>query len=67
MKVIRSRTTGKITLICPNSLCFGVFTEAGEQVGLARVVMDYATFAWICDVFIAPAHRGRGLSKWLEC
>ena len=36
-----------------------------EQVGLARVVTDYATFAWVCDVFIAEAHRDRGLGKWL--
>ncbi len=50
-----------------NSLCFGVYAGA-EQVGLARVVTDYATFAWVCDVFIAEPHRGRGLGKWLiEC
>ncbi len=49
------------------SLCFGVYRGA-EQVGLARVVTDYATFGWVCDVFIAEAHRGRGLGKWLiEC
>jgi RimJ/RimL family protein N-acetyltransferase/GNAT superfamily N-acetyltransferase len=47
-----------------NSLCFGVYRDT-EQAGLARVVTDYATFAWLCDVFIAEAHRGRGLSKWL--
>ncbi len=50
-----------------HSLCFGVYTGA-EQVGLAHVVTDYATFAWVCDVFIAEAHRGHGLGKWLiEC
>jgi RimJ/RimL family protein N-acetyltransferase len=47
-----------------NSLCFGVYSDT-EQVGLARVVTDYATFAWVCDVFIAEAHRGHGLGKWL--
>ena len=47
-----------------NSLCFGVYFDT-EQVGLARVVTDYATFAWVCDVFIAEAHRGHGLGKWL--
>ena len=47
-----------------NSLNFGVFREA-EQVGFARVVTDYATFAWLADVFILEQHRGRGLSKWL--
>ena len=38
------------------------------QVGLARVVSDKATFAWLCDVYILPEHRGHGLGKWLvEC
>ena len=36
--------------------------------GFARIVTDYATFAWLCDVFILESHRGRGLGKWLvEC
>jgi GNAT superfamily N-acetyltransferase len=47
-----------------HSLCFGVYA-GGEQAGFARVVTDYATFAWLCDVFILEAYRGRGLSKWL--
>jgi hypothetical protein len=46
-----------------NSLCFGAYTEAGEQVGLARVISDYATFAWLADVYMLDAHRG--LSKAL--
>ncbi|MCU1431675.1 MAG: GCN5-related N-acetyltransferase [Actinotalea sp.] len=37
----------------------------GEQVGFARVVTDGATFAWLCDVFVDEAHRGRGLGRWL--
>jgi GNAT superfamily N-acetyltransferase len=36
-----------------------------DQVGFARVVTDGVTFAWICDVFIDAAHRGRGLGSWL--
>jgi uncharacterized damage-inducible protein DinB/GNAT superfamily N-acetyltransferase len=49
------------------SLCFGLY-EGRRQVGLARVVTDRATFAWLCDVFVVEAYRGRGLSKWLiEC
>jgi len=47
------------------SLCFGVYRETGEQVGFARVITDRATFAWLADVFVLTAHRGRGLSKWL--
>ena len=48
-----------------NSLCLGVYTPAGEQVGLARVITDYATYGWICDVFVLDAHRGHGLGKAL--
>ena len=48
-----------------NSLVFGLYTPDGQQAGFARVVTDYATFAWLCDVFVLPAYRGRGLSKWL--
>ncbi len=47
------------------SLCFGVYDKENGQVGFARVVTDRATFAWLADVFVLPAHRGRGLSKRL--
>lgn len=47
-----------------NSLCFGLYHDM-KQVGLARVVTDYATFAWLCDVFIHPSYRGFGLGNWL--
>jgi GNAT superfamily N-acetyltransferase len=47
-----------------HSLCFGLYHERG-QVGLARVVSDYATFAWLCDVFVLEEHQGQGLGKWL--
>ncbi len=47
-----------------NSLCFGVYSGA-EQVGFARVVTDYATFAYRADVFIDEAFRKEGLGKWL--
>jgi GNAT superfamily N-acetyltransferase len=48
-----------------NSLAFGVYAPGGEQVGFARVVTDYATFAWLADVYVEHAHRGRGLGKRL--
>ncbi|HYP17662.1 MAG TPA: GNAT family N-acetyltransferase [Opitutus sp.] len=48
-----------------HALCLGAYTRDGAQVGLIRVVTDYATFAWLCDVFVLPAHRRRGLSKAL--
>jgi GNAT superfamily N-acetyltransferase len=47
-----------------NSMCFGVYKQ-DKQAGLARVVTDKATFAYICDVFILQDYRGFGLSKWL--
>ena len=47
-----------------NSMAFGVY-HRDRQVGFARIVTDYATFAWVADVFVVPEHRGRGLSKWL--
>lgn len=47
-----------------NSLPFGIFMN-GRQVAFARVISDYTTFAWICDVFVDEEFRGRGLSKWL--
>jgi GNAT superfamily N-acetyltransferase len=47
-----------------HSLCFGVY-QGTKQAGFARVVTDYATFAWLCDVFILENHRGQGLAKWL--
>ena len=45
-----------------NALCFGAY-DGGDQAGFARVVTDYAVFAYIGDVFVLPEHRGRGVSK----
>jgi len=47
-----------------NSLCFGLF-EGSRQIGFARVVTDYATFAYLADVFILEGYRSRGLAKFL--
>ncbi len=47
-----------------NPLNFGLYKQ-NLQIGFARVVTDYATFAWIADVFVLPDYRGRGFSKWL--
>jgi len=47
-----------------NALCFGVYHH-GSQVGFARIISDFATFAYLADVFVLPEHRGRGLSKAL--
>ena len=47
-----------------NSFCFGVLKQS-DQVGFARLVTDYATFAYLADVYILEEHRGICLSKWL--
>jgi len=47
-----------------NSLCFGVYVNE-KQIGFARVISDYATFAYLADVFIIPAYRKRGVAKKL--
>lgn len=46
------------------SVAFGIF-RGREQVGLARVITDRATFGYLADVYVLEAHRGKGLSKWL--
>jgi GNAT superfamily N-acetyltransferase len=51
-----------------NSLCFGIYNQNGPQVGFARVVSDFATVAYVGDVFVLESHRGRGLGRWMmEC
>ena len=51
-----------------HSLCFGIYDSQGTQVGFARVISDFSTVAYLGDVFVLEAHRGRGLSKWMmEC
>jgi GNAT superfamily N-acetyltransferase len=47
-----------------HSICFGLF-HATEQIGFARIVSDWATFAYLADVFVLEEWRGRGLSKFL--
>jgi GNAT superfamily N-acetyltransferase len=50
-----------------NSICFGVYSDR-EQAAFARAVTDRATFAYLADVFVVEAHRGRGLGVWIvEC
>jgi GNAT superfamily N-acetyltransferase len=51
-----------------HSLNFGLYHQEQmrqQQVGLVRVITDYATFAYVCDVYVLEAHRKQGLSKWL--
>jgi len=46
------------------ALCFGLFKD-GAQVGLARVITDRVTFAYLSDVYVLEEHRGVGLAQWM--
>ncbi len=59
----RSKKTIEISIA--NSLCFAVYDSENKQAGFARVVTDYAVFAWLMDVFILPGAQGLGLGKLL--
>ena len=50
-----------------NSICIGIYKNT-KMVGFARIVTDYATMYWLCDVVIDEEFRGKGLGKKLiEC
>lgn len=59
-----------VTKSINGSRCYGIYhlqpgEQAPVQAGFARVITDGATFGYLADVFIDPAHRGKGLGKWL--
>ncbi|NLG83319.1 MAG: GNAT family N-acetyltransferase [Firmicutes bacterium] len=58
------RPKDKIEASIRNSICYGIYHH-GKQVGFGRVVTDYATMYWVCDIFIDKEHRGKGLGKKL--
>ena len=60
----KERTRKHTETAIKNSLCFGVY-RGENQIGFARVVTDFATFAYLGDVYILEDFRGQGLSKWL--
>lgn len=60
----QGRTRETVARSFEHSLVFGVY-DGERQIGLARIVSDYTTYAWLCDVFIQEDYRGRGLGKWL--
>ncbi len=59
------RSREKVEAAARGSLSFGALTDDGELVGYARVITDRATFAWLCDVYVAPEARGRGVGSAL--
>lgn len=60
----QGRSVETVQLALENSFNFGLYKN-DKQIGFARVVTDFATFAWVADLFVLPEHRGQGLSKWL--
>ena len=58
------RSEEKIYRSIENSICFGVYDDK-QQVGFARVVTDFATMYWLCDVYIDEDYRGRGIGRKL--
>lgn len=60
------RTAEQLTLAVQNAVCFGAYlTEDGRQIGLVRVVTDYVSAFYVCDVVVDPAFRGMGVGKAL--
>lgn len=60
----KGRSIETVKTSIDNSLCFGIY-QGSNQVGFARVVTDYAVFAWILDVFVLKGYRELGLGKML--
>lgn len=61
----RGVPAGVVRRSVENSLAFGVYDDGVRQAGFARVITDYATFAYLADVFILAEYQGRGLGTWL--
>lgn len=60
----KGRTQKTMQTCIDHSLCFGVYLHH-QQIGFARIVTDYGQFAYLMDVFIDEAHRGKGYAKQL--
>ena len=59
-----NRTAREIQKSVEQSLCFGAYIDQ-EQIGFARVVTDFSTIAYLCDVFVVKKHQGQGVGKLL--
>ena len=63
----KERTIEQVKKSIEGSVVFGVFHE-DVQVGFARVISDFATMYWLCDVIVDPAYRGQGIGrKLVDC
>jgi GNAT superfamily N-acetyltransferase len=58
------RTREIVERALAHSLCFGLY-DGQRQIGLARMITDYATYAYVDDVYVLAEYRGRGLATWL--
>jgi GNAT superfamily N-acetyltransferase len=61
----KGRTREVIERSFANSFPVGIYAADGQQAAVARIVSDRATFTWLCDVYVDPAHRGHGLGTML--
>jgi GNAT superfamily N-acetyltransferase len=61
----QNRTMEQVIQSIKHSYCLGAYFPAGDLVGFARIVTDWTTFAWICDVFVLKQARGLGIGKQL--
>ena len=64
----RGRSQATVERSLRHSVNIGAYVETAEgaeQVGLLRIVTDRVTFAWVCDVYVDPAHRGEGIGRLL--
>ncbi len=61
----QGRTRAMVERSFANSVPVGLYAPGDRQVAVARIVSDQATFAWFCDVYVDPGHRGRGLGATL--
>ncbi|CAN5253940.1 GNAT family N-acetyltransferase [soil metagenome] len=58
----QGRSMGTVERSLQNSLCFGAYSDE-KQVGFARVVSDFAVFAWVMDLFVVEDFRSKGIGK----
>ncbi len=54
---------GTVKLALKNSLSVGAYAADGKQVGLVRIITDFATYAYLCDVYVLEEHRKHGLAR----
>ena len=59
------RSTTDVLTTLQNSVCFGAYDDADTLVGFARVVTDFVSHWYLCDVIVDEAHRGQGIGKML--